>query len=398
MTTSKYPLRPLGEVLRLDRQEVAVDPTQVYRTAGINNRGRGLFERAPIMGAETSYATYYRLSEGQVVFSRLFAFEGSVAVVGAEHDGLFVSNEFPTFSVKAGEAEISYLEGLIRWPTFHDLLAGAATGMGQRRQRVHPDAFLEIEVPMPEIEVQRQVACGIDSALRHHAQLSEGARRSLEEHDRVLDRSIDELIARCFAVGWRSAALCEVADINPRPVAVADDQLVTFVPMSEVDGLTGAIRASAPVVTIADLQSHYRQFRSGDVLFARITPCMQNGKTAIAHLKTEVGYGSTEFHIIRPNGRISNRWIHRMLRAERFRVEAATRFTGTAGQQRVPAGFMREAVIPIPPTEADETRVLAQIDSFEVTRVELHRLGSARRQLIEAIRPAVLNRAFAGLV
>jgi type I restriction enzyme S subunit len=152
------PSVPLGEVLRLSRDEVRVEPDQTYQTAGIYSFGRGLFARAPITGADTKYTSLFRLHEGQLVYSRLFAWEGALSVVPSDFDGAYVSQEFPTFVVDRARAEPAYLGWLCRWRPFWELLRGEATGLGLRRQRVHPDRLLAVHVPLPPLPEQRRLA------------------------------------------------------------------------------------------------------------------------------------------------------------------------------------------------------------------------------------------------
>jgi type I restriction enzyme S subunit len=147
----------LGEVLRLARDEVPVEPDRSYRTAGIYSFGRGLFARAPITGAETKYKSLFRLHEGQFVLSRLKAWEGAVAVVPAAFDGYCVSQEYPTFEVVRDCAEPDYLQWLCRWDRFWCLLLVESKGVGARRDRVHPDRLLTVEVPMPSLPEQRRI-------------------------------------------------------------------------------------------------------------------------------------------------------------------------------------------------------------------------------------------------
>jgi len=153
----------LGRVVCLARDETRVSPDGDYRTAGILNRGRGLFERPPITGVETKYTKLFRLHEGQLVYSKLFGWEGSVAVVSPAFDGCFVSPEFPTFDTDDSQIDRSYLGQIIRWDGFVEQLAGATTGMGQRRQRVNIEQFENIVIPLPALEEQRRIATHLDS-------------------------------------------------------------------------------------------------------------------------------------------------------------------------------------------------------------------------------------------
>ncbi|MCL0100830.1 restriction endonuclease subunit S, partial [Peptococcaceae bacterium] len=93
----------------------------------------------------------------------------------------------------------------------------------------------------------------------------------------------------------------------------------------------------------------YTYFKEGDVLFAKITPCMENGKSAVAcNLKNEVGFGSTEFHVLRPKEGVLSEFIFYFIRKKRFRNLAKLHFTGTVGHKRVPKEFLINSKIPIP--------------------------------------------------
>ena len=154
---SRYPLVPLGEVLTPVRDEVPVELDHTYRTAGIYSFGRGLFARSPIAGADTKYTTLFRLHEGQFVYSRLFAWEGALAMVTPGFDGMYVSQEFPTFDINRSRAEPAYLAWLCRWDRFWESLHVGTKGLGLRRQRVHPDRLLAVQVPLPSLDEQRRL-------------------------------------------------------------------------------------------------------------------------------------------------------------------------------------------------------------------------------------------------
>ena len=143
-------------------------------------------------------------------------------------------------------------------------------------------------------------------------------------------------------------SICEVNPRLPRGHGIADDRIVSFVPMAAVDEICGTIRDSQ-TRPFVEVKKGYTHFRSGDVLFAKITPCMENGKAAIASdLVSGLGFGSTEFHVLRAKDEVLPEWLFYFVRRPTFRNEAKRNFTGTAGQQRVPATFLSSAAIPVP--------------------------------------------------
>lgn len=379
----------LADIVRLDLERVEVEPEREYRTAGVYGFGRGLINRGTIAGSDTSYRWLQRIREGQIVFSRLKAFEGAVAVVPPAFDGFYVSQEFPTFAIDESKALVSYFTHLCRWPDFWAALAGGSKGLGARRERLHADEFLALEISLPPIDQQHHIASFLDKACDQ----AMGARARVEAAG---------IVGFAIADGWVDSVVWDerplmklgaVAELNPPSLALAADEPAAFVPMAAVDEITGAI--TAPEERAAGELANYKQFQRGDVIFARITPCMQNGKSAVFDdARWSSGFGSTEFHVIRPTGSVSARWIHAVVRTRRFRKFAAERFTGTAGQQRVPAPFMREVSIPVPD---DEAAVLREVDRIRGHDIALRSLRSRQQALAQALEPSLLNQAFARL-
>ena len=185
---------------------------------------------------------------------------------------------------------------------------------------------------------------------------------------------------------WQVRKLGEVAEINPPRSTVASGldpkAPVTFVPMSAVSDTEG--RIAAPLVRpFEEVARGFTSFADGDVIFAKITPCMQNGKSAVAtDLASGLGFGSTEFHVLRPSGNVLAEWIYHFVRQRSFREEARLHFRGTAGQQRVPADFLEEHPFPLPPLEEQRRivarirEVLARVDEIFALQQEIRKEGA----------------------
>ena len=133
----------------------------------------------------------------------------------------------------------------------------------------------------------------------------------------------------------------------------------------------------------------YTYFEEGDVLFAKITPCMQNGKHAIARdLLDGIGFGSTEFHVLRPGERVTAEWVHFYLRQARVLEEATAHFEGSVGQQRVPADFLRRLQIPLPPVAEQRrltTALQAQLAAADAARTAAETQLATLRSLPAAL-------------
>lgn len=140
--------------------------------------------------------------------------------------------------------------------------------------------------------------------------------------------------------------LAEYADINPAVSALdrTSSALVAFVPMAAVSEDGRLVRQEKR--PIAEVAKGYTYFEKNDVLMAKITPCMENGKAALLDsLETDRGFGSTEFHVLRPRPGIDRRFLFYLVWNERFRNEAAKHMTGSAGQKRVPSAYLAKAKV-----------------------------------------------------
>ena len=164
---------------------------------------------------------------------------------------------------------------------------------------------------------------------------------------------------------WPKQPLGTVATVNPRrdpELRSHGDRLrVTFVPMAAVDEVSGTI-AKPTIKAFGEVRSGFTPFREDDVIFAKITPCMQNGKSAVAKgLLNGLGFGSTEFHVIRPGTTVLSKWLWYFVRQRSVLEDAQQNFRGSAGQKRVPADFLRNLMVPVPGV-AEQCRVICRID------------------------------------
>ncbi len=144
--------------------------------------------------------------------------------------------------------------------------------------------------------------------------------------------------------------LSEAVEVNPKidRGVLQDDLDVSFVSMAAVEAQSGGIDVST-VRKYEAVKKGYTSFRDGDILFAKVTPCMENGKMAIAQqLVNGIGFGSTEFHVLRPRVGVDARYIYYFVSSQTFRKEASGHMTGAVGLRRVPSAYIEQQLIPLP--------------------------------------------------
>ena len=195
---------------------------------------------------------------------------------------------------------------------------------------------------------------------------------------------------------WVWAKIGEVFAVNPPNVGDMDDaSLVSFVPMPAVKAMTGRV-STGEAKRFADVKKGFTPFSEGDVLFAKITPSMENGKVAVARdLIGGRGFGSTEFHVARPLADMPPAYAMFFMLQQTIRSEAKFNMTGTAGQRRVPTDYFSSISFPLPPV-AEQQRIVEEIEK-QFTRLDaaVAALRAAQARL-KRYRASVLNAAVTG--
>jgi len=183
--------------------------------------------------------------------------------------------------------------------------------------------------------------------------------------------------------------LSEICEINPKKEIPLDgDSLVSFLPMEAVS-TDGKIDTSK-TVSVSQVKN-YSVFKNNDIIFAKITPCMENGKGAIvSNLINGYGAGSTEFIVLRPNEMVLSKWIYYFLSQKSFRLYCQQNMTGSAGQKRVPAKFLANCEMRVPNIE-EQKHLISKIEElFSELDNGVETLKKTKQQLA-VYRQAVFN-------
>ena len=170
--------------------------------------------------------------------------------------------------------------------------------------------------------------------------------------------------------------IADVCTVNPRKsqlAALERETRVSFVPMAALNEHRADFRPLGEK-QLSEVSSSYTYFEDNDVLLAKVTPCFENGKAGIARgLLNGIGFGSSEFYVLRSNGQVLPEWIYFCVMHAIFRGAAIAQMTGTGGLQRVPRDFVENFQIPVPPMDVQK-EIVAEI---ELHQTEICRLNSA---------------------
>ncbi|MFI6991803.1 hypothetical protein [Nonomuraea wenchangensis] len=383
MSVTTYSEVALGTFLRQEADTVTIDPDATYTTAGIYSYGRGLFKRPPITGSETNYPKYNRIRKGQFIYSKLFGWEGALATVPEEFDGLFVSHEFPTFHIDDTIADPGYVAHLATWPGLHDKLRDQGTGMGSRRQRVNVDRLLSATVPLPELDEQRRIAARLDVATAKISRVEQ-----LQEQRSKLQAAFKEsLIADSLANHPDEWAVGQVIRLTRRQVDVAENETYREIGIRSFgrgvfhkEPVTGAELGGKRVFAI----------EPGDLLFSNVFAW--EGAVALAG-DAERGYiGSHRFmtylvEIERADASYLRHYFTSSAGLEVIRRSSP----GSAGRNKTLGIKNFEAQRILLPSLTEQQRIGRHLDALAVG------LGTSKGpEFVKALRPSLLNAAFIG--
>lgn len=255
----------------------------------------------------------------------------------------------------------------------------------------------KIEVPLPLLKIQKQIVERIEGLFAKIDKAKELRQKAREETDQIFQSALYQVFSKAQKK-WGLKKFKEICTINPSKTELKDlsnNLEVSFIPMPAVDDFTGSI-IKQEIKLLSQVKKGYTYFKEGDVLFAKITPCMENGKSAIARKLTNgIGFGSTEFHVLRPSKQVVPEWIHFYIRQPWFREEAKRYFMGTAGQQRVPQEFLEKTEIPLP-SPSEQKKIVAELDNLREKVEKLKQVEEEQLKDLEELKKSILDAAFKG--
>ncbi len=223
------------------------------------------------------------------------------------------------------------------------------------------------------------------SAILHKAFTGELTERWRKEHGSKLD-------------SWERVELADICKINPKKIdttGLSDNLEVSFFPMPALSEIYGEI-TNPQTRPLKEVRTGFTNFSEGDVVFAKITPCMENGKSAvIGKLVNNIGFGTTEFYVFRCGPKLYNRYLYHLIRDKHFRDEAKAVMAGAVGQQRVPKSFLEVYSLYLPPV-SEQKEIVQMLDEMFVKEMKVSEISESILTQIDTMKKAILSRAFRG--
>lgn len=390
--TSAWPLTRLDSLLQRSHNTIEPAADTEYKEITVRMWGKGVVERGRIVGSGLSGRRYIART-GQFIISRIDARHGAMGLVPPSLENSLVTNDFPLFNLNTILLEPSFFAWLCRTANFVQLCRQASEGT-TNRVRLKEEQFLSLELPLPPLTEQRRVVAQIEELAAHINEALKLRRQAIEEAGALLAASSLQLFNSLKEIS-KLGSVCEVIDPNPShryPTYV--DEGVPIISSSEFIGEDGIDSRTAKHVPMSFYESTLGRFGvgGGDVIFSR------KGKVGYARLHpTDMQLAMTHTLCVLKADRLrlDPRYLLHFTRSPVFLEELASTMNPNVGVPTLGLGVIRDAKIPVPRL-SEQHRIVAELDSLHVEIDELKRLQSEISAQLDAMLPAILDKAFKG--
>ncbi len=369
---SNFELVELSKILVHQNKKIKLEKNKIHSILGVNNVS-GIFDAYSISGDKINQP-YQEMKNGWLAYNPYRINVGSIGIKLEKHKNKYISPAYVVFSCNENLSP-HYFFYLFKTDKFNTVIRDNTTG--SVRQNLSFNNLTNIKIPLPSLEEQNKIVEAYNIKIKQAEKAEEEANRleteienyiyfelGIKKQEKQEKKKGLQFVRFCKLDLWgvrknnnvlesfkyQNTKLSDVSFINPLTnlKELPDDLKMSFIPMECVSDIYGEISEKREGEKL--LAKGYTKFQNEDLIWARITPCMQNGKSAVVRdLVNGYGYGSTEYHVIRKsNNNISIDYIYSLLRLKSVLRDAQNYFTGSAGQQRVPKSYLENLLIPFP--------------------------------------------------
>jgi type I restriction enzyme, S subunit len=387
MMTNGWQTARIGDVAKpIERAEEPQAGT-IYRQVGVRLWGQGAYERESIDGSQTRYATLSRIESGDIIVNKIWARNGSVAVVTDELAGCFGSGEFPTFAPDRNKLEPKWFHWMTKTRWFWDACDVKSQGTSGKN-RIRPEKFLEIEIPLPPLMEQRRIVAHIESLA---ARVNE-AQRLREETNAEANKLYGSTTQKLFtelSKKYQPVPIGKTFDFRNDVIHPTDGKVgkLRFIGLQHVESNTGK-RIGEDTLYAENMTGRKFNFSPGEIVYGYLRPYLN--KVWIADCD---GVCSVDQYVLKPNSKIiDTEYLAYFMRSPVF-LERAIELTHNLLLPRLRSGLLSNIPIPVPPLD-EQQRIVAYLDGLQAKVNALRELQSASEEELSALMPSVLDKAF----
>jgi type I restriction enzyme S subunit len=402
--TKNRPSVKLGELLSSAGREQAVDASKEYRLLGIRLDGQGPFLRETVMGTQTSATKLFRVAKGDFIYSRLFACRGAFGVIGSELDGCYVSAEFPTFLPVKGKVDVEFLKYWFLLPNVIAKVDSDCSGSTPlTRNRFKENFFLELEIPLPPLSEQRRIVTRIEELAAQIHKARTLRHQAAEQADALISAQTSQFFEKLLQGEKRPIRALGRCGENPIQIGPFGAQLHKSefvddgIPVLNVGNVwPGGLRLDYLDYVTEQKAVQLRRYsiKTGDLLFARSGATL--GKVCLVPPACDSWLMTGHLFRVRFDpDKVFNRFAFAALRGSlqiQQQVFGQIRGATRPGYNTTLLGAIE---LPVPPLQ-EQSRIVAELDDLQIQVDALKSLQSETATELDALLPAILDRAFKG--
>jgi type I restriction enzyme S subunit len=384
---------PLAEIAKPILRSVEVIPGKSYRTIGVKWWGEGAYERQTIDGSGTAAKSLSLVRQGDLIINKIWVRHGSTAIAGADVDGCAASGEFPTFTLDESRVAPRWLHWQTKTKGFWakcDALSQGTSG----KNRIKPELFLTVRVPLPPLADQRRVVGRIEALAAQIHEARTLRHQAAEEADALTKSTLNQELtaaAKKFGVQPMGAvAKCAAGFGFPKQHQGRTGLKYPFAKVSDMNLPENqrAITTAQNWVGDDDVREmRLKIYPVGTIIFPKIGGAIATNKRRVLSLPAT--FDNNVMGLI-PSEKLSSEYL--------FAFMQSFDLTELQADTSVPAisqGKVEAMGIPVPPL-AEQRRIVAELDALQAEVDALKRLQAETTAELDALLPAILNRAFKG--
>ncbi|MEZ9785442.1 hypothetical protein BCV08_17740 [Vibrio breoganii] len=356
--------------LNLEQRKVKVEDNKEYDLVTVKRSRGGVVRREHLLGKQISVKSQFTLKEGDFLISKRQIVHGACGIVPTHLNGSIVSNEYSIFTAK-DSFDLTYLRYLSETLYFQQTCFHSSIGVHIEKMIFKLDNWFKWDFNLPPLPEQRKIAKILstwDKAIATTEKLIETSKQQKKALMQQLltgkKRLVNPETGKVFEGEWEEVHIGDICDVNPKKPLEPDNGLVSFIPMDAVSEDAKLLRKE--VKSYLDVFKGFSSFRNFDTLIAKITPCFENGKGAqVRNLENGIGFGSTEFHVLRAKKGISPDFVYFITNTSAFRVRGEMNMQGSAGQKRVTTDYLKLYKTLVPKAYEEQEKIASVLTATD---------------------------------
>jgi len=361
-----FPIVKFSEIMVENKDSIIISDVEEYKRVKVQWYGKGVILRDKILGSKLKTKNQKVTKRNQFIVAEIDAKNGSFGVIPRELENAIVSSHYFLFDLDEEKVLPEYFDYMIRFGPYEELIQPYVKGT-TNYAAIRPRDVFELYLPLPRIEIQEKIA----GEIRQQLEIIKNAEETI--------KTLQETgVSSSFFSSEKRVKFADVVNISPK-YNLTEKSKQYFVEMASVDELNGNIKH---FMKRKNMSSGLARFRENDILFAKITPCTENGKIAIAKgLGDETGLGSTEFFVFSPKG-VKAKWLYFLLKEPRLKEEIVSSMIGTTGRKRVPLRFFKNLEIPLV-SEDKQIETIKELETYLNTIKSLKDVISLSKKTVD---------------